>query len=119
MISDILKRVEAMGVLPDSWIVTRSPGAEVLVDGQLLEPITAGDLRALVARVRECEAAAENKRRDDMLRVSCALLVSGLYETETTTGAIDDVIDDARTLINEIDRDAARDTEANEIEKTL
>ncbi len=102
MITDILKRVDSMCVLPDAWIVT-SAVPEGLARG--MEPITAGDLRALVARVRELEAAAKDQRRGELLRVATTLLAAeGRHISETTSRAARAwAVDEAQLLIARID----------------
>jgi hypothetical protein len=78
MISDILKRVDALRTLPDSWIVTSLDRIPTGLQRET-EPITAGDLRALVARVRECEAATEGRRRDELVRVAAAIYAANFF----------------------------------------
>ncbi len=83
MIGDIIKRIEAMGVLPDAWLVTLSP--EFVVDGVPLEPITAGDLRDLVRVVTAIYASWNQGPLDEHTQQSAV----------SDARALIDLIDDA------------------------
>lgn len=81
MLGDILKRVDAIVrdhqspsdeksmALPDSWVFTPTN-------------ITMGDVRALVSRVRECEAAVADERRAELIRVATAIYAAGSIHRE-------------------------------------
>lgn len=88
MIDDIFKRVDAivrdhqtpadekLMALPDAWVLTPTN-------------ITMGDLRVLVARVRECEKAANNQTRAELIQVAAQLFSARIWEPATLLNAAD------------------------------
>lgn len=94
MLGDILKRVDAIlrdhheeheaksMALPDSWVLTPTN-------------ITMGDVRALVARVRECEATVADEKRRELVQVATAIFAANFdtMSAEVAQNNASDLID--------------------------
>jgi len=93
MIDDIFKRVDVLprDLVPDAWVLSPT------------QSLTMGDVRYLVAQVRNLMLALENKKRDELLMVAAqiyALADSPRYQPRYQR----DAVQEARALIAEVDK---------------
>ena len=111
MLGDILKRVDA--IVADHSGIEGPERARLMAlpDAWVLEPtnLSMGDVRALVARVRECEATVADERRAELVRVATAIYAPHFYSISE-----EDAVERAGWLISACESQIAGDPYADD-----